>query len=219
MEEEKLLRILKIFFVALYVLSTLVTGFKVFASSTNLEVADLAISMGESAKKSIWVESQDIIRKFLSGSAANINDSITNESSIMASKPKLLIFVSTSMSETLLKNYYKEASKIEGILVFKGLPNGSFKELVRLIMRLNDGQNKEQEGVVTGAVIDDESFNKFGVSVVPTIVLIKEEECLDEESCKVEYDKIAGNIGVRAALQEFARNGDMKIVAGDMLKR
>ena len=214
MEEEKLLRILKIFFVTLYVLSTLATGFKALGSSTSPGVSDVDISIEESAKKVIWQESQDIIRKFLSNSTAtSSNDTNLDELSSMEAKPRLLIFVSTSMSETLLKNYYKEASKLRGILVFKGLPLGSFKELVGLITRLNDGQEK----YVTGSVIDDEAFSKFGVISVPTVVLVEEQVCFEEVSCKIEYDKIAGNICIRAALEQFAKNGDMRIVASDML--
>lgn len=127
-------------------------------------------------------------------------------------KPQLHIFVSTSMPKSLLKNYYEEAARYDGILVFKGLPNGSFKELSKLIVELV-GMNPEEKKNQAGVIIDDEAFARFGIKNVPSFVLYKEEECFTETSCKINYDKIVGNIGIRAALNEFIDTGEMKEAA------
>lgn len=121
-------------------------------------------------------------------------------------KPQLLIFVSSSMQVALLKNYYREAAKYGGILVFKGLPDGSFKELGKLITEMH-GDLDEEAGA--GSIIDDGAFERFGIINVPAFVLYREEECYEETSCKVTYDKIVGNIGVRSALLKFIDEGDV----------
>lgn len=124
--------------------------------------------------------------------------------------PQLLIFVSSSMPISLLKNYYKEAAIYDGVLVFKGLPNNSFQLFSELIINM---QNNE-----ASSIIDEELFEKFGIKNVPAFVLYKEEQCYEEASCKTIYDKAIGNIGVRNALEEFKENGDMKEYAQGLLK-
>jgi type-F conjugative transfer system pilin assembly protein TrbC len=136
---------------------------------------------------------------------------------VFNTKPQLLIFVSTSMPMSLLRNYYKEASIYGGTLVFNGLPNGSFKELTKLILDIQETNNTEGKQNA-GSVIDDESFQKFGINNVPAFVLYKEEECFEATSCKITYDKVIGNIGIKAALESFADNGDMKEYATGFLK-
>jgi type-F conjugative transfer system pilin assembly protein TrbC len=67
--------------------------------------------------------------------------------------------------------------------------------------------------------IDDETFERFGINAVPTILLVKEEDCLEAQSCKVTYDKITGSIGIKAALEKFAINGDLSQEAQELLQR
>ena len=121
-------------------------------------------------------------------------------------QPKLLIFVSSSMPRTLLKSYYREAAKYGGVLVFKGLPNGSFKELGQLITEMHGDAS---DSLAAGSIIDDEAFERFGIKNVPSFVLYKEEECMQATSCKITYDRLVGNIGVRSALEKFKEEGDV----------
>lgn len=238
MEEEELLRIIKIFLAGISIVSSLNLGSYSYAATSNVvvetkvegnsaSIIDRAISLATDAKRSIYEQSKDIIQKFLVSSPAS-NTEISEES-ILDTRPKLLIFVSISMPESLLQNYYREASKYGGTLVFKGLPNGSFKELTALITRLHEGKNsgrvgsynnntKYPEEAFAGAVIDDESFSRFGIFSVPAIVLADEQECFEQQSCNITYDRVTGNIGIRAALEAFKNNGDMKVAARDMLQ-
>lgn len=125
---------------------------------------------------------------------------------------RLYVFVSTSMPHSLLKSYYDEANKYSGILVFKGLPNGSFKELLQLISELmvDNDENKEQ---LASIQIDDEAYEKFSVSSVPTIVLSKENQYHPLQEDKIEFDKITGNVGIGYSLEEFYQKGDLQIEA------
>ena len=123
---------------------------------------------------------------------------------------RLIVFVSSSMSLALLKTYAQEASKYGATLVFKGLPEGSFKNLSNLVAQIDpDGKASLQ--------IDEEAFDKYSVSTVPSIVLSHEENCLPSQNCKVTFDKITGNIGIQAALERFSLDGELSSLAGEIL--
>lgn len=110
-------------------------------------------------------------------------------------KAELRVFVSSSMNEQLIKQYYEQASKNGGVLVMRGLIDGSFQELINFVVKIAG-----EEGGGGGIQIDDEAFEMFGVTQVPTIVLSKGDK----------YDKITGSISVAAALEKFVESGDVK---------
>lgn len=147
-----------------------------------------------------------------------------------ATRASLKIFVSDSMPKNLLKAYHAKAVQYGGTLVFKGLPSGSFKELAKLVLAISGNSKTANE---TGSMqIDDEAFEKFAVKLVPSILLIKEQDylssCEGEQPCEVGdsiatdgrviFDKIVGSIGVKAALEKFAANGDLSEEAKRVLK-
>lgn len=127
---------------------------------------------------------------------------------------RLRIFVSSSMSLNLLRSYYKEAQRYGGHLVFNGLPNGSFKELLKLAQEIVEGND------IGGIEIDDEAFKKFKVQQVPMIVLSREVDNLfDVEGAVTRYDSIQGAVSIKYALEEFAIRGDMSKEAKQRLER
>jgi len=65
------------------------------------------------------------------------------------------IFVSNGMSKNLLKSYVKLAKKYNAILVFNGLPNGSWHKLSQLVTEIS-GDKPE----LVALQIDDEAFAK-----------------------------------------------------------
>ncbi|MGX6960897.1 MAG: type-F conjugative transfer system pilin assembly protein TrbC [Rickettsia endosymbiont of Pentastiridius leporinus] len=126
----------------------------------------------------------------------------------------LRIFVSSSMSLNLLRSYYKEAQRYGGHLVFNGLPNGSFKELLKLAQEIVEGND------IGGLEIDDEAFEKFKAQQVPVIVLSKEVDSLfDVEGDVPRYDSIQGAVSIKYALEEFAARGDMGKEAKQRLEK
>lgn len=135
---------------------------------------------------------------------------------------QLYIFVSTSMPKEVIRAYYKEAAKYKGVLVFKGLPNGSFKELQLLILELQESNNTQQlnkgSSHEVGVIIDDELFKKLNVETVPTIALVRLEECFENSSCKTNYDSIKGNVRIKYALEVFAKDGDLREEASRFLE-
>lgn len=128
-------------------------------------------------------------------------------------RPRLQIFVSHSMPISLLKRYAKEATKYNGVLVFRGLPAGSFHRLAKLV---SDISGDNAEGIAMQ--IDDESFKAFAVKSVPTIVLSKQASIFSEQVKGGSFDKIVGNVTIKYALELFAKEGDLKVNALELLK-
>lgn len=122
------------------------------------------------------------------------------------------IFVSSSMSKNLLRNYAKSAKKYNAILVFNGLPSGSWRKLSELITEISDSQEE-----IIAAQIDNEAFVRFNVTYVPSFVLSSVEDIFAENS-KLTFDKVSGSIGIGAALEIFAKEGELKNIANILLK-
>lgn len=193
MEEEKLLRLLVLILINLICMNAI-------ASSEDIEWAN---SVAERDRK-LFV---DNLKDMVQGKGF---DSSTRES-VLKPRPTLQIFVSSSMPKQLLKTYAREASRYDGVLVFNGLPSGSFRRLTELVMEISDENTAAMQ-------IDDEAFKAYGVNVVPTIVLSKSASMFDEQTQAGTFDKVRGNITIKGALTLFANNGDMHKEAGELLK-
>jgi type-F conjugative transfer system pilin assembly protein TrbC len=132
---------------------------------------------------------------------------------VLKPRPTLQIFVSSSMPISLLKSYAKEAAKYNGVLVFRGLPDGSFHKLSGLVADIS-GDNAD--GIAMQ--IDDEAFKAFNVKVVPTIVLSKTASIFSEQVQGGAFDKVGGNVTIKYSLEVFAKEGDLKENARELLK-
>lgn len=132
---------------------------------------------------------------------------------VLKPRPSLQIFVSHSMPISLLKSYAKEATKYNGVLVFRGLPAGSFHRLAKLV---SDISGDNAEGIAMQ--IDDEAFKAFNIKIVPTIVLSKEASIFSEQVKGGAFDFVGGNVTIRYALEVFAKEGDLKENARELLK-
>jgi type-F conjugative transfer system pilin assembly protein TrbC len=128
----------------------------------------------------------------------------------------LYIFVSTSMPKPLLKSYLQEANKYGGVLVLKGLPQGSFKELTKFIIDLT-GNNGNLQEIAANIQIDDEAYEKFKIVSVPTIVLSFDPEYHPNQSAIFKFDKMIGNVGVKYSLEEFSKSGELAMQASRYL--
>ena len=191
----------------------------------SIEDIEFANKLGDQAKD---ITMSGILEKFKElkvheGKEFEIEDFVTPKAS-------LRIFVSSSMSKELLRQYAIQGAKYGASLVFNGLPEGSFKQLSSLIMEIseakgNKGASRQDANAVNASIegvsaeIDDEAFKRFKILTVPAIVLSKEEDCVMNQSCRVTFDKIDGNISVRVALEKFADEGDLNIEASDLLRR
>jgi type-F conjugative transfer system pilin assembly protein TrbC len=116
------------------------------------------------------------------------------------------------MPRQLLKTYVKEAHRYKAVLVLRGLPNGSFKELTELVLDISD------EHYPVGIQIDDLAFASFGVSSVPTIVLTNPASIFAQHTAQDKFDKVSGTITIKAALLMFANDGTLSASAKELLK-
>ena len=118
------------------------------------------------------------------------------------SDSELYVFASLSMPKTRLIELIKEAIKYNGAVVLRGLKNNSYKETATFLQPII-----EQAGA--GFIIDPTLFTQYNVTKVPVFVL--------NDSLLKQHDQIAGNISLQYALQEFAKNGDLKNAATSIL--
>ena len=116
---------------------------------------------------------------------------------------ELYVFASLSLPKTRLIELIKEATKYNGAVVLRGLKNNSYKDTALFLQPII-----EQAGA--GFIIDPTLFTQYNITKVPVFVL--------NDPLVKQHDKITGNIGVEYALQEFAKNGDLKNTAGKILE-
>lgn len=126
----------------------------------------------------------------------------------------LKIFVSSSMSPSLLKTYVDQARQYGGSLIFKGLIDDSWTKTRELVFAIAG------DGEPASILIDDEQFEQFSVTSVPVIVLAAEDtiaDAGDENPLPKLFDRVVGNIGIRAALELFKANGSLALEAQNLL--
>ena len=131
-----------------------------------------------------------------------------SQSESLNPRPTLQIFVSSSIPKTLLRQYAQEAKRYGGVLILRGLPNGSIHKLTDLVMEISTDNSAPMQ-------IDDQSFKAFGVNVVPTIVLSQSKSIFAEPN---KYDKVTGSITIQAALRIFSKSGDLANEARRLLR-
>jgi len=207
MEEEKLLRILKLIIINLVFVSTTLNSTFAYEKEsriTNDDDLDWAKGVAASHQTQSMKHLQEMMQT--EGFDQNLRDSV------LKPRPVLQIFVSNSMPRQLLKAYAREASRYDGVLVFRGLPQGSFRRITDLVMDISD---KNQPCAMQ---IDDEAFTGFGIRSVPAIVLSKPVSMFDEQKGADKFDKVYGNITIKAALELFSASGDLATNAKGLLK-
>ncbi|MEM0143776.1 MAG: type-F conjugative transfer system pilin assembly protein TrbC [Candidatus Parvarchaeum sp.] len=163
------------------------------------------------AIKEKWLELQNMLTGGKGEGAADIKTPACFDDRLEFAK-SFRIFVSSSMSKNLLKSYALEAKKYNAVLVFRGLPSGSWRKLSELINEIS-GDDADS----FAASIDDEAFTQFDIRQVPSFVLSKEEDIFSENP-KVTFDKVSGAVGIRRALELFAEKGELKDIASSLLE-
>lgn len=117
------------------------------------------------------------------------------------SKTHLFVFISSSMPKEAIKNYLIEAKKYEAELIIKGLIDGSFVKTQKFIQTFGDNAYFQ---------IDDKAFERFSITQVPAIVLVRDQDCPPDQKCNLIFDKIYGNVSIKHALNLFDEEGDVK---------
>lgn len=201
--------------IILSVYSTSSLGNVLEVSKEDMEFAKkLQVQVQETINKGLKEKYQEFEKISKEAGALDVADVVDTLGMIGEDNTKLRILVSSSMSLNLLRSYYKEAQRYGGHLVFNGLPNGSFKELLKLAQEIVESSD------IGGIEIDDEAFKAFKATRVPVIVLSREVDSLfDVEGASPKYDSIQGAVSIKYALEEFTTRGDMKAEAEQRLSR
>ncbi len=93
-------------------------------------------------------------------------------------EPELLVFVSFSMPEASLKPLAQQVRQSGGKLVFRGLVNGSFKQM-----------SEKLKGLGEEVWIDPTLFERYQITAVPTFVY--------------KGKRLSGNVSLDYALQKM----------------
>ncbi len=123
---------------------------------------------------------QDQLKKLLGNYQANSDDSKTEHFSLY----KLMIFVSSSIPKSSLKDLMIQAKESGGILVFRGAI-GSIKNTAQFLAEIS------KENV--SAIIDPRLFDIFQVKLVPTFVVLTK----DYQDCEANQNREASNIAAK----------------------
>lgn len=196
MEEEKLLRILIIILVGFYTNITL--------ANSNADSENWVTNLSEGARQIHLAKIQELMGE--KGFDQNLRQNIIKP------RPNLQIFVSSSMPKQILKNYAQEAKRYGGVLVLRGLPNGSIHKLTDLVMDISTDNSAAIQ-------IDDTAYAKFEITSVPAIILSESKTIFTEDkSASARFDKITGSVTIKGALNLFANQGLMAKEAKELLK-
>jgi conjugal transfer pilus assembly protein TrbC len=124
----------------------------------------------------------------------------------MGDAPRFIAFASLSMPPESLRQMIDEVSKAGGVVVFRGLTQGSAKAMTQAFARiLKPGESQESVG------IDPRLFRAFTIKAVPAFVIVSSDfELCDGFSCvdsPPPFDMLSGNVTPRYALETVSRGG------------
>lgn len=116
-------------------------------------------------------------------------------------KPEVLIFVSTSIDQTSLRLWARQAEKVQAPLILRGLIDNSFKQTIQVTQEIFGKQE------VGGFSIDPEKFTSFKIQKVPAVVVNFTPIGNGKSDTVAKFDVVYGNIGLNNALEIIVKNG------------
>lgn len=121
-----------------------------------------------------------------------------------AGGPEVIVFMSLSAPAESWRQWSREAARIGAPLVLRGFGPGGLQATVKRI-----GAYLDREG---GAAIDPRLFRLFDITAIPAVAVVpggvppcESRGCVSDATPP--HDRIAGNIGLRAALEAIAAEG------------
>ena len=131
---------------------------------------------------------------------------------------EILVFTSLSVPAASWRQWAREAANTGAPLVLRGVGEGGLRETVKEI-------GERLGGAEAGVAIDPRLFRLFGVTRAPAVVVVpggvplcRSRGCADDPAPP--HDRVTGNIGLVAALEAVAAEGDAgRPVAQVLLER
>ena len=130
-----------------------------------------------------------------------------------AGTAEILIFTSLSVPAASWRQWASEAASIGVPLVLRGVSEDGLPATAREIRaRIGSGAGARIGGAEAGVAIDPRLFRLFGVTRVPTVVVVpggvppcRSRGCAGDPAPP--HDRVTGNIGLAAALEAVAEDG------------
>lgn len=175
--------------------------------SPELEAQVLALQkQSEEKVAGLLQDSSDLLRNDSSEGLQSLLVNDKTKALSARSEPRLYVFVSLSLPEASLIELGKQAKKIDGVLVLRGLKDASFKKTAQAFKAFI-----EKTGY--GLIIDPMLFKTFEVTTAPTFVIAQAQpSCPQNSSCPAPaYDKLSGHVSLEYALRELACRGEFSL--------
>jgi conjugal transfer pilus assembly protein TrbC len=121
-----------------------------------------------------------------------------------ASGPRLLVFISFAMPEATITRLLDQAARARATLLLRGLINGSLRDTVEVMQRLNGNRQ-------VAVQIDPQAFDRFAISRTPSFVLVRDGAAAQPCAAGLcvagdQYVLAAGDVSLDYALQFFERS-------------
>jgi conjugal transfer pilus assembly protein TrbC len=118
-------------------------------------------------------------------------------------QPTLLVFVTLGMPEPTLHRLVEQAERAQAVLVLRGLHHASIRQTAARVQQLIGQAAVEFQ-------IDPQAFDRFGVHLAPTFVLVKPGARLADCSAGAcvapdAFASIAGDVSIAYALDRIAQ--------------
>jgi conjugal transfer pilus assembly protein TrbC len=123
------------------------------------------------------------------------------------SGPRFYVFVSFSMPDLTLQRLMQQANSVGAPLVFRGLVDNDMNKTRLKIAKLLEADDNGNANTDGGLNIDPTLYERFGVTVVPSFVLIDTpvQPCTQAGCPTPDFARLAGDVTVEYALESMAR--------------
>lgn len=125
---------------------------------------------------------------------------------------ELLVLLSFSMPEPIIKTYLEQAARYKATVVFRGTPSGDLMQFTKIQQRLVGLKPKAMPRVD----INPNAFKKYDIKRVPSIVLghTPPGQKLDESGCAPasDYLVMTGEVSIPYALNAFSRSRNSSLL-------
>ncbi len=197
MEEEKLLRILRLVLPTIFIIVAITTYGLSFEQNSEIKAIEkIAISNSEKYLDYV-IGKSDELNKISSNEVQNINDFVNNQkikldSAFTEGKPKetrdILVFVSFSMSKSALISILKQSQRYNAQVILRGLKDNSLPKTVAEISKLI-----KESKTKAGFQIDPNLFAEYNINKVPAIAKVNNDN----------FDVVYGLANIEDALYVF----------------
>ncbi len=173
-----------------------------------------------------WIEAQKVWRRDiqrLTGTRPTLDAEDQADALANGTEDRIIIFVSSSMPLTTLRNYARDLQRVNGLMVFRGMLGGMRTiaptlKLIASILRIHPAcQGQRCAMRKTALVIDPILFRQHAISRVPAAVFVEDMalapycERFDEQTVADNARHIVyGDVSVKSLAEELRRLSNSK---------